>query len=355
MRKLGLALLALALAGCTTPLQQGERLYRDGDRLGALEVWRAVPDDDDQHAAITARIAVVEEEFDQLVIRYKKRASYFEDKDRLAESILNYRLALKLRPDPEVLSHVQGLARQLTTRKAGIKSTYRDAMQRNDLASARGDLAQLRILDPLDPELENDQRQLDAALHAEISRLLAAGRVGFSMGKYNAAEKAFDAVLALDPQNETARGHLSYIATTRRESARFGVTGFDTGTLASVSDIRAEGFYQNGVAAERAGELYAAIRYYVLALDAKAGHELAANRLVDVRERLASQVDALIEAGRSQFRNEDLQPALDLWRRALLIDPENERAQAYVARAERQLQNLEQLRSEPDVSERGVE
>jgi hypothetical protein len=34
----------------------------------------------------------------------------------------------------------------------------------------------------------------------------------------------------------------------------------------------------------------------------------------------------------------------------LLIDPGNERAQAYAARAVTQLENLERLRSEPDVA-----
>ena len=44
--------------------------------------------------------------------------------------------------------------------------------------------------------------------------------------------------------------------------------------------------------------------------------------------------------------DEKLETALELWRRALLIDPENERIQAYIARAERQLETLEQLRAE---------
>jgi Flp pilus assembly protein TadD len=61
-------------------------------------------------------------------------------------------------------------------------------------------------------------------------------------------------------------------------------------------------------------------------------------------------VDVLIEEGRTHFRNEDLQSALDSWRRALFVDPGNERARAYAARAVRQLENLERLRSEPDVA-----
>ena len=55
----------------------------------------------------------------------------------------------------------------------------------------------------------------------------------------------------------------------------------------------------------------------------------------------------LVEAGREAFGEERLDAALDYWRRALLIDPENERIQAYIARAERQLESLERLRDTP--------
>jgi len=64
------------------------------------------------------------------------------------------------------------------------------------------------------------------------------------------------------------------------------------------------------------------------------------------RAARAAQVESLVEAGRAAFGDEQLETALDLWRRALLIDPENERIQAYIARAERQLETLEQLRAE---------
>ena len=98
MKRIACALLALSWVGCGTPLATGERLYREGDRLAALETWRAIPEDDAGHEKAQERIAVVEEEFHQLVVRYKQRARYFEAKERLAESIVNYRLADSL-PD----------------------------------------------------------------------------------------------------------------------------------------------------------------------------------------------------------------------------------------------------------------
>ena len=93
--------------------------------------------------------------------------------------------------------------------------------------------------------------------------------------------------------------------------------------------------------------MFAAIRHDQRALRANPGHEAAKHHLDLLRVRLTDEVDHLIESGRSAFRAEDLQSALDLWRRALLIDPDNERAQAYIHRAERHLANLEQLRAEP--------
>lgn len=342
----------LGLVGCATPLQMGERLYREGDRLGALETWRAIPQGSPEYRSARERITAVEEEFQQLVVRYKKRASYFEERERLAESILNYRLALKLQPeDRATLEHVQQLARQLASRKASGMTSYREALLHRDLPMARRELDQLRTLDPFAAELESEAREFDLVLLTEVAQRLAAGRHAYASGNYGAARSAFVAVLRLDPDNETARGYLSYIAASLDEGGGSGgeLEAFDP-AAASDAEIRAEGSYQNGLAAERSGEPYAAIGHYERALEAHPDHREARNHLLAIRSDLAGEVSSLIEAGLREFRNEDLRPALDLWGRALLIDPDNERARAYIARAERQLGNLERLRSEPDVA-----
>ncbi len=351
MRAARVATLALLLAGCTTPLERGERLYRQGDRLGALESWRAVPETASDHAGVQKRIEVVEAEFERLVVQYKQRGRYYEERGRLAESILNYRLALKLqRDDATTLAHVQRLARTLAARKEELQQGFQVAFDAGDLASARRGLARLRSLDPFDPELETDERQFQDALRAEVTRRLGAGRRGFLSGNQQAAQQAFRSVLELDPDNESARGYLAYLDTIRLDGQ--GATGrpavFELpDRFASDAQIRAEGFYQNALAAEHRGDPYAAIRNDLRALQADADHASARRHLTALRGRLAGEVDGLIEAGRQAFRSEDLQSALDLWRQAVLLDPDNERARAYTARAEQQLQNLERLRSEP--------
>ena len=64
MKRAAWATLAAALAACTTPLQQGERVYREGDRLRALEIWRGIGEDASDYDRARSRIEVVEAEFD---------------------------------------------------------------------------------------------------------------------------------------------------------------------------------------------------------------------------------------------------------------------------------------------------
>jgi tetratricopeptide (TPR) repeat protein len=350
--RLGAALvLAALLGGCTTPLELGERRYREGDRLGALEIWRGVKPNATYYPKVHRRIQAVEQEFRQLVVRYKKRAVYYEQKGRLAESILNYRLALKLEPDDhDTLGHVQELARTLAARKREAKRALYDDLEAGRLAAARDHLDALRTLDPFDSELESVSRQVDDALDMQVEQLLAKGRRGFSSGNYGSARAAFEEVLTLDAQNESARGYLSYIDAIRAEESRPGPKTAEVEprlVRASDQEIRAEGYHQNALAAERAGDPYASIRDEVRALELSPQHADARRHLTEVRARLTPEVPRLIEEGRNHYQQEELHSALDAWRRVLLIDPGNAEARDYVARAENLLQNLERLRAEP--------
>lgn len=353
LRVAALAVLGAVLA-CTTPLERGERRYRAGDSLGALEIWRAAPADSTGAARIELRIEAVEQEFEQLAVRYKKRGRYYEGKDRLAESILSYRLALRVHgDDPESLRHVQELARVLDARKRESRTALGDALAAGELGRARAELAEMRKLDPFDSKLETVERQLDDALHVEIDRLLARGRRGFTSGNYQTARAAFTSVLELDPENDSAQGYLSYMETIRAEDLEPGSRPPGVGLrhiTASENEIRAEGHHRNALAAERSGSPYAAIDHELRALALNPQHRGAQRNLAALRGRLQAQVPALIESGRGHFEAEELQSALDEWRRALLIEPKNAQALEYVARAETLLENLEQLRSEPATS-----
>jgi tetratricopeptide (TPR) repeat protein len=243
MQRAPLLALVVITFGCASPVEVGDRHYQAGNRREALETWRGVPPDDPAYAQAAARIANLEAEFERLVVGYKRNALTRETEGRLAESILDYRLALKLQPDDHAtLGHVQGLARELAERKRELRAEYERDVGSGALEVARESLARLRLLDPFDQELETEERRLLAALTAEWQR-----------------------------------------------------------------------------------------------------------RRARIRAELAEEVEHLVEAGRVAFGDERLETALSLWRRALHIDPENERIQAYIARAERQLETLERLRAAPDA------
>ncbi len=351
------ALLALVTLGCTTSLELGERRYRDGDRLAALETWRAIPPEDFSHEAAQRRIQQVQAEFERLVTRYQKRAAYYEKRGRLAESLLNYRLGLKLKPDDqETLDRVQSLARELDARRNAATRAFEEPFAAGRLSEAANALDELRRVDPFSAELASAERRLDAARGGKIEKLLARGRRGFTSGNHRRASRAFEQVLEIDDDNESARGYLSYIEKIRTGDGReatpdeIAATGLDPSEIeATDAQIRAEGFFQNALAAERAGDLYAAIRYDITALGAHAAHPRVRNHLANLRRRLEPQLPDLLKAGREHYQQEDLQAALDQWRKVLLIDPGNEQAQDYTQRAERLLENLERLREEPAV------
>jgi tetratricopeptide (TPR) repeat protein len=346
-------LLLLTLVSCINPLELGERRYREGDRVAALEIWRSVRSDSLYYEAIQRRVRDVEDELEQLVVLFRKRGGYYERKGRLAESVLNYRLALKLQPDDRPsLDRVQWLVRRLAALSDEARSAYHESFDAGDLPAARSHLATLRTLDPFDPRLATDERQLDDALQREVRPLVAKGRRAFSSGRYQRAERAFGTVLQLDPDNETARGHLSFIAQIRDEEE--ATTDEEPRASdppqvhATDEEIWAEGFFQNSLGAERAGNLFKAIEYDIRALELNPSHPIAGQHLAELRGR-APSVETLIEAGRDHYQQEDLEAALEQWRNALLIDPDNTQALEYIARAESLLENLERLRDQPDV------
>jgi tetratricopeptide (TPR) repeat protein len=352
---------ACAGLACTTRLEQGEKAYQRGDRERAIETWRGIDSAEIDYRSAQDRIEAVADERVQLVARYTQRARYFEERGRLAEAALDYRLALRLDPgDAALLGHVQELARRLAIAREEGLVQFRAAFARDDLAAARVHIASLRTLDAFSPEIADEQRRLAAALAGRIDASLARGRDGFAARRYASAERAFRAVLELDPQNESARGYLAYIERERAAAPDAEIAAAadpDPADLApaarpqrprsSEAEIRAEGFLQNALAAEAAGDAVQAIRYDLAALDADARHAGARSHLVSLRRALAAQVPMLIEAGRRHFQREDLRAALDQWERALLIEPGNAEAREHAQRAQNLLDRLEELRAAP--------
>jgi tetratricopeptide (TPR) repeat protein len=338
-------LVAVAASACVSPYERGERLYRQGDLRGALEVWHGVPVGDDPQ--IQERLPEVEAEFERLLLRYEKRAEFFEAEGRLAEAVLFYRLALKLDPNqPMLLNRVQEL----------VRVQQREARERNealDLALAEGHLreagelvSQLSHLDPFDPSIQIEVRKVRGAVGAEVQRHLEVGQEAFAAGNRAGARRSFHAALELDARNETALGYLSYLRRFEEIEEQPGLS-FPPSPPETISEeeILAEGHFHAAEQAEVAGEPYRAIAEYQAALRINPHHRRARQRLERVRDGLRPQITALYEIGKRYFQEEDLNNALRTWRRLLLIDPGHQRTRENVERAERMLSRLEEIQT----------
>jgi len=311
------------LLGCAGPLERGERLYRQGDLAGARQAWRAVPPADRAYPEVQKRLEVVEEEFERALLRYEKQAAFFESEKRLAESILYYRLAYKL--------------------EAAEKRGLAAALRASDLEKASLHATALARLNPFDPGLQTDLRQVRAGIGKQVETHLERGKAAYAAGQRNAARGEFMTVLALDPRNETALGYLSYIH--RFEALEANRELPPPPGAVSRKEILAEGHYRSGRQAEVAGEPFWAITEYEAALSVDADHRAARRDLGRLRRRLRPRVDELYALGKRYFQEEDLHNALRSWRRLLLIDPDDVRTREHIERAERMLSRLEEIQT----------
>lgn len=352
--------LCLLLAACAGSYQRGERLYSQGDIAGALGVWREIPPSSSEYPKAHARLETLEKELASSLTRYEKRAQFFEDEGRLAEAVLYYRLALRLDPDrPQTLAKAQTLYRELQAKSAAERAKLSSALAAGDLRAANDSAERLQMLDPFDPAIQIELRQVNAETAAQVLRWLEDGKRAYAVGDREGARASFERVTDLDPENEAALGYLSYlrrydqdlavdeqrrVAPQRAAASPPPAAALPPPTL-SPQDVLAEGRYRSGRKAEEAGDPYRAIREYQAALRADERHPRARERLVALRTELAPRVPALYEQGKRYFQDEDLEKALLVWRNALLIAPDDQRTRENVERAEKILSRLEEIQT----------
>jgi tetratricopeptide (TPR) repeat protein len=326
-----------------SPLDRGERLYRQGDVVEAIRVWRAVSEENVQFDDVQIRLRAVEEEFARLLRRYEKRAAFFEAEGRLAEAVLYYRLTYKLDPERRnVLEHVQLLARQIERLVAQERTRLDAALAAGNLRKAYEYVGRLERLDPFDPHTQVDVREVRATVEAEVAKRLARGKRAYASGDRARAKRAFQDVIRVDPTNQTARGYLSYLKKLDEPSTRAAVK---TPAAISEEEMVAEGHVRTGQEAEAEGRLFRALQEYDAALRVDSAHQSARRARDHLRHRLQPQIPELYEAGKRYFQDEDLHNALRVWRQVLLIDPGDGRARENVDRAERILARLEEIQS----------
>jgi tetratricopeptide (TPR) repeat protein len=340
-----LLVLLTGVLGCVGPYERGARFYRQGDLPRALAAWRGVEETHRDYERAQGRLQIVEAEFDRMLLRYEKRAQFFESEERLAEAVLYNRLAYKLDASrTHLLDRVQELARKLDRREREEHGGMIKALEEGRLRRASHHAARLEQLDPFNAALQIEIRQVHAAVGAEVLRHLEAGKRAYAAGQRGQARESFQSVLRFDPRNETALGYLSYIRRFEAMEAQRKIP--PPPRSISSEEIQGEGHFRSARQAEQAGEPFSALSEYEAALRANPKHESARSALSALRRELRPQMEELYEAGKRYFQDEDLHNALRLWRRVLMIDPTHVRTRENVERAERILSRLEEIQTD---------
>jgi tetratricopeptide (TPR) repeat protein len=356
--RVGATLLCLALSSCASKLERGEALYRQGDVRAALAAWRAIEPGESGYSRARARLEIVEAEVERSLRRWEKQAAFFENQGRLAEAVLYYRLTLKVDPDRDgTLERVQRLVRELARRAGEQRSKLQAALDGGRLVDASRHASELSRLDPFDPAIQIDLRQVQAAVGSEVMRNIEDGRRAYASGERERALASFRRVLDLDEANETAQGYLSYLQRlSELEQERVSAPGLKPAAptdesfpppprTVSQEEIRAEGHYRSATRAEERGDPFRALAEYESALRLDPKHRAARRRLQALRTELVPRIEELYETGKRYFQEDDLRNALRVWRQVLLIDPRHERTRENVDRAERILSRIEELQT----------
>jgi tetratricopeptide (TPR) repeat protein len=348
----------LALAACAgNPVDQGEKLYREGALREAVEVWHSVPRESSARGRAEERIAVVAPEMTRLLRRFEKQAQFFESEGRLGEAVLYYRLAHRIDPSRvETLDHVQRLARELQRQREAERQAMHGALAAGQLLEASTHAQRLAQLDPFDPAAQIELRRVRDAIGTEVVRHVEAGKAAYAAGDRETALSEFRAVQAIDAYNQEALGYLGYLQGAEAEgdeadpeTAQVGAAGGASARLppASLSreKVLAEGRFRSGQQAERRGDPFRALDEFEAALQLNPAHAGARRARERLRRSLASRVDELYEQGARYFQEDDLQNALRSWRRVLAIQPGHAKAAENADRARRMIDRLEEIQT----------
>lgn len=335
------ASLALALA-CASSYERGEELYRQGALGEALDTWRSVPAGGSEFVRAQERLAEVEPIVRRQTRRFEKRARGFERDGHLANAVLYYRMLLRIDPDRrDVLERVQRLFREQRELEDKELAAIRAALEDGRLGIAAQHARNLEKINPYDPAIQVEVRQVRAAAGEEIQKRQAALNAAIKSGKHRSARTSAQRVLAIDPEDAKAQGILDVLQTRKTLSDRR--KPLPDPAAATDPQLESLGLYRRGRALERQERPFVALDVYVEAVRRDPDNLAAQRRLRRLRNELRPRVEPLYERGKELFQDDDLQSALVAWQNVLRIDPEHERAKENADRARRILSRLEEI------------
>lgn len=283
----------------------------------ALGMLRALQPDDASLRTVEADVLV-------------RQARYAEKTGDPFTAAGHYRQALAL--EPGKTEAVDGLRRSeaaavrpiaVADSLAGVLREALDAFGKGAYAESRRSLDRLVKASPGDAQARAMLERVDRGIAVRAAALEARATRSTEAGDLADAERALAELRGLDPAHASIARIASALERARRaERVR---PAPERAPVATSSDMRREAaaHFERALSLLRSGQRTEAVRWLEVVRTEDPSHAAAARVLV--QEYQVQGLEAFA-AGR-------LQTALDLWRRAQVVDPGNNRTQAYLARA----------------------
>ena len=265
--------------------------------------------------------------------------------------------------------------RSLTIARQSSTSAMNEARaleERGNLPDAIAIYKQIAASDPNNAiareRLSAAERKLDSAVLSEIR----SGDSLKTVRDYDGAKAAYERALSMDPSNSAVQFRLDSLGMTQKEDLNAtlaradahlskgrqaqaqrdyeSVLRRDPGNararegLATLGRLQNQQLFESGKAAYEERRYDHALPIFETVLQQDARHAEAKRYLALTREALKPVVETHFRNGLQHYLAEEYKEALENWKKALRIDPENEAVLGYAQRAEEKIRALEELK-----------
>ena len=334
-----------------------QRIQRQVEELMREAQAAMARGDDDDALEILATIATIRPDdaqataFEGTCLRAK--AARLEHDGDLMGAALAYGRALALAAGDSAAAAGERRCRTASDERAArsvkirqMVSTGMDALAADHLRAAREAFAEVLALDPRDREAAAMLERVERAIATRADGQLRQARRSLEAGSLDQAAALARDARALDPR---AAGLEELEAALERARARSG--GASAGAVTVPAPVAAkpnpaddreaakhsgrevEELYRRGLAAMAERRPDDALRYWELVQSLRPGYQ----RVVEYLKR------EYLTRGMEHYAAGRVEEAMSLWQKALDVDPQDERARGYMARAQTQVARTREL------------
>ncbi|MEK7766156.1 MAG: hypothetical protein AAB368_07955, partial [bacterium] len=182
---------------------RGDKAYEEGAIATALDNWQQAAALDPTNTDVQAKLKQVSA--GKLAESLRKKASAAYTEGDFPTALARGDEALKINPKDQASKSLR--ARIVKAQSSGFKSIYDKAVKdlaAGKLLAAKRGFEQARDLEPSNTKVNDNLQKVAKRIDDSIARHTQDGNEAHRSGNKDAAKKAFEAVLALDPTNKDA-------------------------------------------------------------------------------------------------------------------------------------------------------